>query len=795
MKRIAAALLFAVVALAAAAQQFDLSIDNIMRGTGLYGWTPEEVRWSPDGQRVYFSWKLYTDTLEKDRDTYVVNRDGSGLRKLSDDEKKDAPPANAQWTRDKHRAVFSDEGDVFLWDAATNKRRALTQTSDSENSPQFTFDETRVTFVRANNVYAIDLGNGSLTQLTNIVANDDKGPNVTLWDDAAKKGTASQEYIKGEERKLLDIIDRKAKKREEDEAKRKREHPIKPLKLDKKQTVGTARLTPDGKYVVLVINNESDKAKKTIVPNYVTEAVYTDTIPGREKVGDAQPPSRIAVVSATTGEVKWFDHGLKPLPSTEKEPTKATTEDQGKASEQKTEKSADTQKESAQPKERDVNLRAPVWSEDGKHAFVVVRSSDNKDAWIMAFDPASAKGRIIVTMHDDAWLRFDIAFGWLADNTTIYYTSEATGFMHLYEIGFDGGTAKALTSGKWEIDNVTLSDDKKSFYLTTSEGSLFERHLYQMPAAGGSSTKLTSMPGDNETVVSPDGNAVANVYSYTNKPPELYIGSKRVTTSPAPDFAKQAWLDVPIVNVPARDGVNVPARIYKPANWKPGGKAVVFVHGAGYLQNVHRWWSSYSHEYMFHHLLMSKGYLVLDVDYRGSRGYGRDWRTAIYRHMGGKDLDDQVDAARWLAKEHGVDPKRIGVYGGSYGGFITLMAMFTTPEVFAAGAALRPVTDWAQYNNGYTSGILNFPQTDADAYRKSSPIYFAQGLKGKLLICHGMVDTNVHFQDSVRLAQRLIELRKTNWELAPYPVENHGFVEPTSWADEYKRILKLFEAM
>jgi dipeptidyl aminopeptidase/acylaminoacyl peptidase len=249
------------------------------------------------------------------------------------------------------------------------------------------------------------------------------------------------------------------------------------------------------------------------------------------------------------------------------------------------------------------------------------------------------------------------------------------------------------------------------------------------------------------------------------------------------------------VNVPARDGVEAPARIYKPANWKRGGRAVIFVHGAGYLQNVNRFWSSYAREYMFHHLLLSKGYLVLDIDYRGSRGYGRDWRTAIYRHMGGKDLDDHVDAAHWLVKEHGVDPKRIGIYGGSYGGFITLMAMFTTPDVFAAGAALRPVTDWAAYNNGYTSNILNLPQNDAEAYRKSSPIYFAQGLKGRLLICHGMVDTNVHFQDSVRLAQRLIELRKTNWELAPYPVENHGFVEPTSWADEYKRILKLFEGL
>jgi dipeptidyl aminopeptidase/acylaminoacyl peptidase len=793
MKRVAFALLFAILALAAAAQQFDLSIDNIMRGPGLYGWTPEDVRWSPDGQRVYFSWKLYSDTLEHDRDTYVVNRDGSGLRKLSDDEKKDAPPANAQWTRDKHRAVYVDDGDIFLWDAATGRRQALTQTNDVESAPQFTFDESRVTFVRANNVFAIGIADGSLTQLTNIVAPDDKGPNVAVWDDAAKKGTASQEYIKGEERKLLDIVDRRAKKREEEEAKRKKEHPIKPFKLDKKQTVVNARLAPDGKYLVLVINTESEKAKKTIVPNYITEAVYTETIPGREKVGDAQPPSRIAVVNAANGEVKWFDHGLKPLAppaEAQKSVTGAPPEEQGKGSEQKTEKSAE-------PKERDVNLRAPIWSDDGKHAFVVVRSSDNKDAWIMAFDPATAKGRTIVTMHDDAWLRFPDAqsFGWLGDNATIYYPYEGSGFMHLYEVPWDGGAAKQLTSGKWEVDTITLSDDKKSFYLTTSEESSFVRHLYRLPVSGGASTKLTSMPGENVAVVSPDGNVIADVYSYTNKPPELYVGMKRVTTSPAPEFANYAWLDVPIVRVPARDGVEVPARIYKPANWKAGGPAVVFVHGAGYLQNVNRFWSSYSHEYMFHHLLMSKGYLVLDIDYRGSRGYGRDWRTAIYRHMGGKDLEDNVDAARFLVNAHGVDPKRIGIYGGSYGGFITLMAMFTTPDVFAAGAALRPVTDWAAYNNGYTSNILNLPQNDAEAYRKSSPIYFAQGLKGRLLICHGMVDTNVHFQDSVRLAQRLIELRKTNWELAPYPVENHGFVEPTSWADEYKRILKLFEAM
>ena len=190
------------------------------------------------------------------------------------------------------------------------------------------------------------------------------------------------------------------------------------------------------------------------------------------------------------------------------------------------------------------------------------------------------------------------------------------------------------------------------------------------------------------------------------------------------------------------------------------GAAVIFVHGAGYLQNVHKWWSSYFREYMFHNLLTDLGYTVLDIDYRGSAGYGRDWRTGIYRHMGGKDLSDQVDGAKFLAAQHGVDPSRVGLYGGSYGGFITLMALFNEAETFKSGAALRSVTDWAHYNHGYTSNILNEPFNDPIAYKRSSPIYFAEGLEGNLLIAHGMIDTNVHFQDVVRLAQRLIELEK-----------------------------------
>ena len=802
MKRIALSLvLIAVAAVATVAdgQPFDLSIDHIMQGPALIGWSPADIRWSPDSSHVYFSWKQRGDSLEKDRDTWVVNRDGGGLRKLSEKEAKDAPPAGGQWTRDRASAVYAEDGDLYLWESKTGVRRALTQTTDAESAPRFTFDENAVTFVRANNLFALSLRDGEVRQLTNIVSLDDKGPNVTLWDD--KKGSESQESLKKEERTLLNVIDRRARKREEEEARRKREHPLKPYKLEKKQTLVDGQLTPDGRYVVAVMATESEKAKKAIVPNYITEAAYTDTIPSREKVGDASTPSRLALFNAGTGEVKWFEHGMKavaPPERTEKALTASPIEKEGRGSEEKTEKSG-----AAGAKEREVSLGLPLWSEDGKHAFVTVRSYDNKDVWLMAFDPAAAKGRVLAAMHDDAWIRFsqfEPSSGWLRDSATIYHASEATGFMHLYEVPWAGGVSRALTSGNWEVDSIALDRSGKNFYLTTSDGSPFERHLERLPVSGGPLEKITSVPGNHEAVVAPDASAIADLYSYTNKPPELYLADSkrgaapvRVTHSPSPEFEAYPWLDVPIVQIPARDGVEVPARLYKPANWQPGGKAVVFVHGAGYLQNVHRWWSSYSHEYMFHHLLMSKGYLVLDADYRGSKGYGRDWRTAIYRHMGGKDLDDQVDAARWLVSTQGVDAKKIGVYGGSYGGFITLMAMFTQPEVFAAGAALRPVTDWAHYNHGYTANILNLPQTDSEAYRRSSPIYFANGLKGRLLICHGMVDTNVHFQDTVRLVQRLIELRKTGWDLAVYPVENHGFVEPTSWADEYMRIFQLFE--
>lgn len=807
---------------AAPARQFDLTIDNIMRGPALVGYEPTAVRWSADSKKIYFNWKRADEPRNGETSVYVVGADGSGLRKLSEEEaRQEAPPAGGDVSDDKKFIAYVDSSDIFLYNTQSGERRQITKTADIEANPRFIRDQRHISFTRQNNLYSLSLDSGMLEQLTDIRAAGTPAPAgagptgggggaQTQNQGAARRGTDSQEALKKEERDLLEVIRERAEKREADEKKRteREKSNRKPFQLTTGQNAGNMSLSPDGRSVIVVINEAATGAKNTIVPNYVTESAYTEDIPSRTKVGDAQGRNRIAILDVQTGELKWVDHGQRLTVSAPVQRTEQTTPVEGAAAGATGQAQGSGRGQGApqqQPRDREVALAAPQWSDDGKNAVIQGRSTDNKDRWIMRLDPSTGKTKVLASIRDEAWVGGPGSFtlGWLPDNKRVYFQWERDGFSHLYTVSVDGGAPVQLTSGPFEVSDVRLSEDKTKFYFTSSEGSFFERNLYSMPFEGGMRTRLTSMPGNNQAVISPDQTTLAIVRSFANKPAELYIAPnkagvseaeiKQVTNSPTDEWKSYKWIVPPIVSIKARDGATVYGRLYKPANFKKGGPAVVFVHGAGYLQNVHLWWSSYYREYMFHHFLMEKGYAVLDIDYRGSAGYGRDWRTGIYRFMGGKDLTDHVDAAQYLVNEHGVDAKRIGIYGGSYGGFITLMAMFTTPDVFAAGAALRPVTDWAHYNNGYTSNILNLPQSDQEAYRKSSPIYHAAGLKGALLICHGMVDVNVHYQDSVRLAQRLIELRKENWELAGYPVEDHAFEQPTSWADEYKRIFKLFE--
>ena len=762
------------------AQGFSLTVDSIMRGPELVGNPPNNLRWSGDSKELYFEWLI---PKEDQASTWVVSRDGGAPRRLSDAERRLAPLANGQWDATRRRILGVDRGDIVIIDTVAHKRIDVTRTTGAESNPRWARNETHVTFVRDNNLFLVpveSVGAGAVVQLTDVSA---RRPDP--------RSTDSQKFIKEEEPKLIDWVEQEAARRKRREELDK-SRALPKFELGERQNIADAALSGDGKFAFLVVNDRA-QSKAAIVPRFVSESAFTEDINSRTFVGDAQDRRRMAVLNLETGEGVWAglegvsDTTAIPRPPFGNEPRPASKPDPA-------------------PK-RDVRWGSPLLSPDGSVAVISIRAADNTERWLARLDPATGKTTVLDHIKDEAWVReVNGGQGWLPDNKRIWFLAEHDGWMHLYTVDATAASParQQLTSGKFELEQADLSPDGKTFYIVSTEPHPGERQTYSLSVDGGPRTRITTPVGNNQGVISPDSTMFGLVMSSSNRPPEVFLmpnrpgaAATRVTTSPKPEWLTYNWVEPQLITYRSRDGKDVYARLFTPemvgARRDPKAPAVVFVHGAGYAQNAHKYWSTYYREYMFHHLLASRGYVVLDPDYRASAGYGRDWRTAIYRWMGGHDLNDVVDGAAYLVRSHKVSANRIGVYGGSYGGFITLMALFTSPDTFAAGAALRPVTDWSHYNHGYTSNILNEPQSDAEAYRKSSPIYFAAGLKAPLLIAHGMVDTNVHFQDSVRLVQRLIELRKENWEIAPYPVEDHGFVEATSWADEYKRILRLFE--
>ena len=746
-----------------AQQSFDFSIKNIMRGPELYGRVPQDVRWSADSKWIYFNWvEPGSDWRETPKRYRVRAVPGAKPERVTPAQFDSAGALVTTGDRSGNGRYMAVEygGDIYVTDMQRGTTRRLTQTLVRERQPQFSTDASRVYFIRENNVYSIDLASGLLRQHTDLR----QGP---APEDSAK-ATGQRGRLEQQQRDLFEVVrdQLRADSIARAERNERQSRALKTYYTQRGEELNEIAPSPTADAIIITTRIPAQGARSNDIPRYVTPSGYVEQIKGRENVGDVQDRSRIGLINLTTGTLTW----LKPYP-------------------------VDTASGFA---------FTLGWSDDGKRVAFYGYTADSKVRVLQIID-ATGKLTTLETLRDTAWIGGPCSFscaGWYDKGRRFFYVSEASGYAHLYTVAADGSDRRQLTSGKWEVLDVDLSPDEKNFYLRTNEQSPFEEQFYRMSLNGGAREKITSKSGRHIVTVSPNGALLADVYSFVNRPPDLFLMQNRpgaeasqLTVSPSREWLSFNWITPEIVMIPASDGAKVPAHIYRPKDMgaQPNGAAVIFVHGAGYLHNVGNFWSEYPREYMFNQYLASKGYTVLDLDYRASAGYGRDWRTAIYRYMGGRDLQDQVDASKYLTKEFSIDPDRIGIYGGSYGGFITEFALFTQAQYFGAGAAIRSVTDWAHYNHGYTSNILNLPQTDTVAYRQSSPIYLAEGLKDPLLILHGMVDVNVLAQDDIRLAQRLIELGKENWELALYPVEDHAFVRPSSWTDEYKRIFKIFE--
>ncbi|UCS92683.1 alpha/beta fold hydrolase [Echinicola marina] len=764
----------------AQAQNSLLSVEKIMQDPKWMGTFPSNIQWAENSAAIYFKYNPEqnpSDSLYK-----IPVSDLNNISKVNWKTSNKLIPAYGQFNTDKSQKVYTRDAKLFLYNAKEEQEIKLLELSSRISNPIFLKDENIIAFEMENNIFTYELSEGSIQQLTHIKNGNEPTNNNN---ELSKK----DDWLIKENTELLQVIKERESKKELSKAYHEATKNDEPYTFySGNDRVTNLQISPNGKYVVFNLISPAEKRKNTFVPDFTDVSGYTTELNTRPKVGNEPTEAKMVIYNIEKDTAYTVNTGHLPGITDLPDYTRDYPEREWK-------------------KEiRAVIPANPIFSEESQ-AVINIRSADNKDRWIALLDLDSGELKCLDRQRDEAWIAgpgigYSFGggtFGWLPDNTHIYFQSEESGYSHLYLLNTQTGKKKALTKGQFEVFSPKLSNDKQYWYLTTSEVHPGERHFYKMPVMGGKMTQLTSMTGNNQVSLSPDEKHLAILYSNSNQPWELYYKANnpkdnaiKLTNGQSEQFQSYSWKSPELIQFEAKDGATVHARLYKPKQQNNNKAAVIFVHGAGYLQNAHKWWSSYFREYMFHNLLSDLGYTVLDIDYRGSAGYGRDWRTGIYRHMGGKDLSDQVDGAKYLIENEHINPEKIGIYGGSYGGFITLMALFNEPDIFKSGAALRSVTDWAHYNHGYTSNILNEPYNDPIAYKRSSPIYFAEGLKGHLLMAHGMIDTNVHFQDVVRLSQRLIELKKDNWEMAIFPVEDHGFIEPSSWTDEYKRILKLF---
>jgi dipeptidyl aminopeptidase/acylaminoacyl peptidase len=757
-----------------------ITLDQAMAHPDWIGTPVENAWWSWDSKQVFYKQKRTGSQL---RDIYQAI--AGDPRRVPDTELSRLDTDKVTYHPDRTRAVVIRNGDLFERDLKTGILTQITRGATGLGSPQYSSDGRAVQF-RAGHEWLS--WNRTDHMVVPIAA-----PRATRDPAAAPDDDALREL----QLRLITTLKRQKEERDAERARDLEERKADPTRapapiyLGDKVSIEGSALSPNGRWLLVVTAPKSaEKGRIGKLPRYVTESGYEEFEDQRPRVGRNAPAGHtVKLIDMATRSVR--DLPFDTLPGVNQDPLAALRAER---------------KLAALKGNRVVRVdddgEAIRWSADGAQVALMLRAVDNKDRWIATVDLSKAAFQPVQRISDTAWVNATYnEFGWMPDSATLWYLSEQSGYSHLY-LQRPGQPARALTAGRWEASRIEWTSDGAIAYMLCNPDNPGIYEVCAVSAADGKLRTLTTLEGVEQFRLSPDQRRLLVHYSSSYLPTQLAIvpasggGATQLTDTRSGAFKARSWLAPQYVAVPSsRGGAPVWGKLYRPATLEPGRKypIVMFVHGAGYLQNVSRRYPVYFREQMFHNLLVQRGYIVLDLDYRASKGYGRDWRTAIYRQMGHPELEDYLDGVKWLAAHHQGDLANVGVYGGSYGGFMTFMALLRAPDVFKAGAALRPVTDWTTYNHEYTSNILNTPDVDPQAYKLSSPIEYAEQLRGHLLISHGMIDDNVFYQDSVRMAQRLIELKKDHWELASYPLERHAFVQPESWYDQYRRVLQLFE--
>jgi dipeptidyl-peptidase-4 len=524
---------------------------------------------------------------------------------------------------------------------------------------------------------------------------------------------------------------------------------------------------PDDRHVAFA---RVDESPVKIVQRFEIAADNVSTFAQRyPAAGGANVLIRIGVADVSTGVITWIDLGP----------------------------------------EKDIYLARVNWLPDGKSIAIQRQSRDQRRLDLIFANIATGESHVVLTETSSTWIELNDELTFLGKSAEFVWESARDGFQHLYLYGYDGRLKRQLTAGPWNVDDFRaraikgIDEKRRLIYFTATEKSPVERQLYrtsldtQDPRAV---SRVSREDGVHAVTMSRDTRVYVDNFTSSAQPPQVslraaagrliaYLSENRLDQQhpDAPYLAENAIPE--FGSLAAADGQALQYRLFKPAHFDSTKRypAIVEVYGGPSVQRVLDNWTGNS----FTQILTRAGYLVFQLDNRGSGFRGAAFQAPIHDRLGDIEVADQVLGARWLGSQPYVDPTRIGVWGWSYGGYMTLMLMFKAPEVFRAGVSGAPVTDWTLYDTHYTERYLGRPSDNPAGYEASSVLPYAKDLRGKLLIIHGMADDNVLFLNSTKLYRRLQDLGLP-FDVMVYPGAKHGLIRQHDGRHAYAMILRFF---
>ena len=449
-------------------------------------------------------------------------------------------------------------------------------------------------------------------------------------------------------------------------------------------------------------------------------------------------------------------------------------------------------------KDTDIYLARVDWLRDGKHLAIQRMNRAQTEIDLLVADAATGQSRVALHEKDPYWINLSDDLYFFNDGKRFLWSSERSGYRHLYLYDLAGKELAQLTKGDWEVIAVDgVDEDQGVVYFTATEKSVLERHLYRVALDGSGFSQITKTAGTHNVIFDPAATKFIDVYSNAMTPPrqDLYgVDGARLATireNNVAELASYHLSKVEFLSVPSRDNIKLNAMIIKPPDFDPAKRypVLVYTYGGPHVQVVVNAWGGAT--FLWNQLMAQKGYIVFALDNRGSFGRGHLFEAPLHLRMGAQELSDQRDGVAYLRTLPYVDPKRFGIWGSSYGGHMTLHAMFEAADDFKAGFAGAPVTDWHYYDSIYTERYLGLLPQNEEGYRDSSPVKKVGQLHGKLLVAHGTGDDNVHFANTLALLNDAIAAGKAI-EVMPFPGLGHGINDAHARRLMMERVTQFF---